>query len=126
MSFVIEELDLPDNLDGPHGDEFRELIVMRNEVERDTLGTDAIAVTPEAIFPHFTSTPQKRRRHFVVRDEGRMVARGLFSWQTASDAPACTATAAKATIAAMSRYRKRFSLVTTDTLAKDTRSLPGG
>lgn len=87
---VIEELILPDNLDGPAGDEFRELIAMRNEVELDTLGTDAIAVTPEAIFPHFISTPQKTRRHFVVRDAGRIVARGLFSWMTADNAPAAS------------------------------------
>ncbi len=85
---VIEELVLPDSLDGHSGDEFRELVAMRNEVELDTLGTDAIAVTPEAIFPHFSSTPQKTRRHLVVRDEGRIVARGLFSWQTVENAPA--------------------------------------
>ncbi|WP_332643580.1 GNAT family N-acetyltransferase [Aeromicrobium sp.] len=87
---VIDELILPDSLDGPGGDEFRELIEMRNEVEFDTLGTDAIAVTPEAIFPHFISTPQKTRRHFVVRDEGRVIARALFAWMTAENAPAAS------------------------------------
>lgn len=87
---VIDELILPDSVDGPGGDEFRELIEMRNEVELATLGTDAIAVTPEAVLPHFISTPQKTRRHFVVRDRGRIVARGLFSWMTAENAPAAS------------------------------------
>ena len=88
--FVIDELILPDSLDGPGGDEFRELIAMRNEVELDTLGTDAITATAEAIFPHFISNPHKSRRHFVVRDEGRIVARGLFAWMTADNAPAAS------------------------------------
>lgn len=85
---VIEELVLPDSLDGPLGDEFRELIDVRNQVEAETLGTDALAPTAEAIFPHFSSTPQKGRRHFVVRDNGRIIARGLLSWLTAENAPA--------------------------------------
>src|SRR5690606_17221361 len=87
MSDVLIEELVPGSLDGPAGDEFRELVALRNAVEIDTLGTDAITVTPEAIYPHFTSTPHKRRRHFVVRDAGRIVARGLFSWQTADHAP---------------------------------------
>ncbi|MEO6605652.1 MAG: GNAT family N-acetyltransferase [Aeromicrobium sp.] len=85
---VIEELILPDSLEGPGGDEFRELIEVRNRIETDTLGTDALSPTAEAIFPHFISNPQKTRRHFVVRDAGRIVARGLTSWLTAADAPA--------------------------------------
>ena len=84
---VIDELIPPDSLDGPGGDEFRELIAMRNQVETDTLGTNAVTVTPEAIFPHFVSTPQKTRRHFVVRDDGRIVARGMTTWMTAENAP---------------------------------------
>ena len=90
---VIDELIPPDSLDGPGGDEFRELIHMRNQVETETLGTDALSVTPEAIFPHYTSNPQKGRRHFVVRDGGRIVGRGWMGWLTAADAPAVTITA---------------------------------
>ncbi|MDR7085411.1 GNAT superfamily N-acetyltransferase [Aeromicrobium panaciterrae] len=85
---VIDELIPPDSLVGPGGDEFRELIEMRNLVETDTLGTDALAATPESIFPHFTSSSQKSRRHFVVRDGGRIIARGLMGWLTAENAPA--------------------------------------
>lgn len=90
--FVIEELIPPDSLDGPGGDDFRELIDVRNQIETEALGTDALAATPESIFPHFTSTPQKGRRHFVVRDGGRIVARGWMGWLTAADAPAATIT----------------------------------
>ena len=90
---VIDELIPPDSLVGPGGDEFRELIAMHNLVEAETLGTDALSMTPEAIFPHFTSSPQKGRRHFVVRDGGRIVARGWMGWLTAADAPAVTITA---------------------------------
>lgn len=61
---------------------------MRNRVEVDILGTDALSVTPEAIFLHFTSDSQRIRRHFVVRDGGRIVARVFMRWITAEDAPA--------------------------------------
>ncbi|GAA3520972.1 GNAT family N-acetyltransferase [Aeromicrobium panaciterrae] len=84
---VIEELILPDNLDGPHGDDFRELMAVRNLVESETVGTDALSPTPESLLPHFVPNPQRHRRHFVVREGGRMVARGIMGWLTAEGAP---------------------------------------
>lgn len=84
---VIDELILPESPGGAGWDEFCELMAVRNEVETGTLGTDALSPTPESLLPHFLPNPQRQRRHFVAREGGRMVARGIVGWLTADGAP---------------------------------------
>jgi len=84
---VIDELILPTIVGGEGWDEFCELMAVRNEVETGTLGTDALEPTPESLLPHFIPNPQRDRRHFVARQDGRMVARGIMGWLTAEGAP---------------------------------------
>ncbi len=84
---VIDELNFPGEPGGKGWEEFCELMAVRNEVETGTLGTDALAPTPESLLPHFLPSPYRLRRHFVARDGGRVVARGIMGWLTADGAP---------------------------------------
>jgi GNAT superfamily N-acetyltransferase len=80
---VIEELVLPDAAGGEGWDAFEELIAVRNRVESEILGTDALAVTPQGILPYFLNTPTRLRRHYVARLDGEMVGRAILGWSTA-------------------------------------------
>ncbi len=83
---VIDELILPERPGDEGWDEFCELMAVRNEVETGTLGTDVIEPSPESLLPHFLPNPHRQRRHFVAREDGRMVARGILGWLTAEGA----------------------------------------
>jgi GNAT superfamily N-acetyltransferase len=84
ISCTIEELSLPETAGGPDAAAFVEMIDIRNRVEVDILGTDALSVTPHGILPYFRNTPTRSRRHFVARVDGHMVARAIMGWSTAA------------------------------------------
>jgi GNAT superfamily N-acetyltransferase len=79
-AFTIEELPIPESLDAPGGDAFREMVAVRNEVEGAALGSMALAVTPEELLPGFHKQQFDPRRLFLARVEGRIVARGVLAW----------------------------------------------
>jgi GNAT superfamily N-acetyltransferase len=78
--FTIDELPIPESLDGPGGDAFREMVAVRNEIEADTLGNWALAVTPEELLPVFQKQQYEPRRIFLAHVGGRIVGRGIFHW----------------------------------------------
>ena len=83
---VIEELILPGTADAPDAGDFVEMIGIRNRVETEVLGTDALNVTPRGILPYFGNTPTRSRRHFVARLDGRIAGRAILGWPTATGA----------------------------------------
>jgi GNAT superfamily N-acetyltransferase len=81
-TFTIDELTIPATLDDPGGDAFREMVEVRNAIEADTLGSWALAVTPEELLPGFQNQQYEPRRLFVARVDGAIVGRGILSWST--------------------------------------------
>ena len=79
-TFTIDELPIPKSLDGPGGDAFREMVAVRNQVEAETLGNWALAVTPEELLPAFQKQQYEPRRIFLARVDGKIVGRGIFHW----------------------------------------------
>jgi GNAT superfamily N-acetyltransferase len=78
--FTIDELPIPESLDTPGGDAFREMVAVRNEVEGTALGSMALAVTPEELLPVFQKQQFDPKRLFLARIDGRIVARGVLAW----------------------------------------------
>ena len=83
----IEEVAIPDNLDGADGHDFLEMVEMRNTIEREILGTDDIAPTARELLAVFHDRFAPKRL-FLARLEGRIVARGVYEWQPEENAPA--------------------------------------
>jgi len=81
-AFTIDELPIPTTLDAPGGDAFREMVEVRNAIEADTLGSWALAVTPEELLPGFQNQRYEPRRLFLARVDGTIVGRGILSWST--------------------------------------------
>jgi GNAT superfamily N-acetyltransferase len=81
-TFTIDELTIPATLDDSGGDAFREMVEVRNQVEAETLGSWALAVTPEELLPGFQNPQYDPRRLFVARVDGAIVGRGILSWST--------------------------------------------
>ena len=83
-NFAIDEIVVPDSLDD--ADEFVEMVALRNLVEAGILGTDAFANSPAELLPYFRDNPQRVRRHFVARVDGRMIGRSMLTRSPRSDA----------------------------------------
>lgn len=82
MTWVVEEYLLPEVVDAS----FRELASLRNGVEAHALGSSLLALEPEELLPIFRDRPRRRRRHFVVRDDGVLVGRGILTLHGGSEA----------------------------------------
>jgi len=78
--FTIEEIPIPASLDGPEGADFIEMVEVRNAVEAETLGSWALAVTPEELLPVYRRQEYEPRRLFVARVGGRIVGRSVLQW----------------------------------------------
>ncbi len=78
--FTIEEIPIPASLDGPEGADFIEMVEVRNAVEAATLGSWALAVTPEELLPVYRRQEYEPRRLFVARVGGRIVGRSVLQW----------------------------------------------
>lgn len=85
----ISELSVPDDLTHPGAKHFEEMVEVRNRVETEILGTQALSHTAAELLPGFRNT-YKPRRLFVARSGGRMVARAILSWRTAVMSPIAT------------------------------------
>lgn len=90
MSFSVDELALPDDVETPEADDFRALVDVRNAVEVGVLGSGALAMSPAELLPIFRTTSHRTRRHFVARADGRIVGRGIIGWLKNPDAPAAS------------------------------------
>ena len=83
----IDEVPIPDTLDGTAGQDFLEMVELRNAVEREILGTDDIAPTARELLAVFHDRFAPKRL-FLGRLAGRVVARGVYEWQPEENAPA--------------------------------------
>lgn len=92
IGFSISELEAPASLDHEGSDRFRELVEVRNRVDIDTLGTDALTFAAAELLPMFRDNPHRFRRHFVATLDGAIVGRALLGWLPQKDAPAASLT----------------------------------
>ena len=84
-AFTIDELTIPDTLDGPGGADFIRAIEVSNEVEALGYGTPDLAYEPgeELAIVH---NPHEPTRIVVARVEGQIVARGTHETTVGEDA----------------------------------------
>ena len=78
MTFTIDRMPIPETLDGPGGDDFAELVAVRNEIEADTSGDPGISPTARDLLPHWQD-PYSPQVLFVARVEGRIVGRSVLT-----------------------------------------------
>jgi GNAT superfamily N-acetyltransferase len=78
---AIDELVIPDNLDQPGGDAFREVSQLRNVVLSHVLGPAAGSATPEERLPYLLDHRHEQQRARVARLDGRIVASSFVSWE---------------------------------------------
>jgi GNAT superfamily N-acetyltransferase len=82
--FTIEELPIPEALDGAGGADFVEMTRVRNEIEAASVGNFDLAMTPEELLPEYHSRYEPKRV-FVARIDGRIVGRSVHELQSGSD-----------------------------------------
>jgi GNAT superfamily N-acetyltransferase len=79
MSFSIDELTLPDTLDGPDAAAYLAYIAVRNAVEIDVVGTHLLTPTADELLPEYRSNPTRRRSHFTASVDGTVVGRAILT-----------------------------------------------
>ncbi|AYF98572.1 GNAT family N-acetyltransferase [Protaetiibacter intestinalis] len=85
----VEEVPLPAAIDGSAAAvDFAATVDIRNLVEEAGYGTVDVRVTPERLLGYFTN-PFEPHRLFVAREDGRVVARGLYETLADPDSPVC-------------------------------------
>ncbi|PZF82586.1 GNAT family N-acetyltransferase [Jiangella anatolica] len=89
----IEELAIPASMDVPEAAAFAEMVDVRNAIETQIMGTDALNCTARELLPNYQAQEDEPIRLFVARVGGRIVARGMLSWQAEEGASASWATA---------------------------------
>jgi GNAT superfamily N-acetyltransferase len=80
--FTIDELVIPETLDGPDGAAFTEMTAVRNAIETDTFGSSELEYTAEELLPGWLDREYEPKRLFVARVDGRMVSRAIFETRT--------------------------------------------
>lgn len=82
--FEIEQLPIPDSLDGAGGADFVATIEARNAAEIDGYGTPEVAYPAAELFPQWHD-PNEPRLLWGARVDGRIVARAVHEWPVADD-----------------------------------------
>jgi len=75
--FTIEELVIPTSIDAAGGDDFAEMIRVRNEIEAESVGNHDLAFEPAEMLPHWQRSWEPKRL-LVARVDGRIVARAIY------------------------------------------------
>lgn len=76
---TIEEIELPQTLDGAGSEAFRRYAAVRNTVEAHTLGTDLLSMKLPELLAEYRSNPHRIRRHFVAHDGDEVVGRAMVT-----------------------------------------------
>jgi GNAT superfamily N-acetyltransferase len=79
ISFTIEEITVPDSIDGSGGEVFKEYATVRNAVEAHTVGTDLLAMSLPDVWAEYRDNPHRARRHFAVWQDGAIIRRGIIT-----------------------------------------------
>lgn len=82
-AFTIEELTLPDSPDHP---DFVAMMAVRNTGLAEIMGAAASLPTPEEMLPALQDQQFDRKRLFLARQDGMVVASGLLVWSISDDA----------------------------------------
>ena len=77
MVIKIEQISVPESVEGPEAERFVEYVRIRNDVEATVLGTPALAMTPLQLRPEFEDNPHRIRHLFVARVDGVAVGRAM-------------------------------------------------
>jgi GNAT superfamily N-acetyltransferase len=100
--FEIDELQIPESLDGPGGRDFSAAVHVHNVVEAAIYGTDLLAVHADELLPQYRFQRYDRRRIFLARMGALVVGRAVIEWSTDDDDPASWAL-----IEVLPEYRRR-------------------
>lgn len=98
---TIHELSIPVNLESEGGDDFIEMVEVRNAIESEILGTDDLNPTAKELLPFFHDRFSPKRL-FLARVDDRIVGRGVYEWQ-----PEEGSTAAFIEVQVAQRVRRR-------------------
>lgn len=79
MSYFVDEVIVPETLDGPGADDFRAFVTVRNTVEAGVVGNDVLTMQAHELLPAFRSNPQRARRLFTVSVDGAPVGRAMVT-----------------------------------------------
>lgn len=79
MEHLVDEIAMPGSLHGPGAEQFLEYAAMSNAVETHTLGTDLLVMAPPEMLAEYRDNPHRVRRHVVVREDDRIVGRGMVT-----------------------------------------------
>lgn len=75
---TFDELRIPETLDGPDGDAFREMVTVRNAIESAAVGSDDFAPTAEELLPFWRNAIDDPKRLLLARVDGRIVGRAVL------------------------------------------------
>jgi len=76
--FTVDEVNPPLSLDAPGAEDFIAAVAVKNALEAEGYGTDELSYTPEESLPGWHDKNQPIRL-FVVRVDGRVVARAYYN-----------------------------------------------
>lgn len=79
-TYTIDELSVSASTDDPEFAGFAEVVELRDEVEATTPDSWALSGIPEELPPRYQRREYDPKRVFVVRTEGKFLARGVLEW----------------------------------------------
>jgi GNAT superfamily N-acetyltransferase len=87
MTYTVEELSIPETLDGsPAARDFEQAVDARNAAEAAVVGSDELAYNAAELLPGWQESAHEPRRMLGVRVDGRIVARAIYETRTEGDA----------------------------------------
>ena len=90
LSYTIDDITMPASMADDHSGEYAELIAVRNEIETEVMGTDALTMSAAELLPIYSDQEYSPRRMVVVRVDGRIAGRGFFGWPVEAGAKSAT------------------------------------
>jgi GNAT superfamily N-acetyltransferase len=84
IDFTIDELPIPETLDGPGGEAFAEMARVSNEIEAGLVGNYDLTYEPNEMLPLYHNEYEPKRV-FVARVDGRIVGRAEHELQSGDD-----------------------------------------
>ncbi len=79
ISFTIEEIQVPESIEGPGWEVFAEYVTVRDTVESHTMGTDLLEMPLPDVWSEYRDNPHRTRRHFAVWQDGKIIGRGIVT-----------------------------------------------
>ncbi|KAA1395862.1 GNAT family N-acetyltransferase [Aeromicrobium ginsengisoli] len=79
ISFTIEEIQVPETIEGAGWEVFEEYVTVRDAVESHTMGTDLLELPLADVWSEYRDNPHRTRRHFAVWQDGGIIGRGIVT-----------------------------------------------